>query len=162
VPKGREPASEFTINGVAGTLAGLRFDDVVPAKDAAPPEKPLHARFATFDGLVVDVVAWEKDGKDYVQLTASEDKEQAARQAASEQKPKEGDDAAKNADDKAVAIDKQAAELNQRARGWTFVLPAYKYANLDKSPDDLLKPLEDKKGGAKTPAKKPAPAKKGG
>jgi hypothetical protein len=135
VPKGREATSEFTINGIAGTLAGLRFDDVVSAKDAAPPEKPLDARFATFDGLVVDVIAWEKDGKNYAQLTASEDKE--------------------------------AADLNQRAKGWTFVLPAYKYANLNKSNDDLLKPLEDKKGDAKkadakASAKKPAPAKKSG
>jgi hypothetical protein len=175
VPKGREPASEFTINGVAGTLAGLRFDDVVPAKDAAPPEKPLDARFATFDGLVVDVVAWEKDGKNYAQLTASADKEQATRHAAAEQaKPKaEGDDAAKDAksaatssaDEKVAAIDKEAADLNQRFKGWTFVLPAYKYANLDKSPDDLLKPLEDKKGAAKKPdAKQPAkkPATKSG
>jgi hypothetical protein len=170
VPKGREPASEFTINGVAGTLAGLRFDDVVPAKDAAPPEKPLEARFATFDGLVVDVVAWEKDGKDYAQLTASADKEQASRHAAEQAKPKaEGDDAAKDvksdtaasADEKVAAIDKEAADLNQRTRGWTFVLPAYKYANFNKSPDDLLKPLEEKKGEAKKPdAKKPAPAKK--
>jgi hypothetical protein len=172
VPKGREPASEFTINGVAGTLAGLRFDDVVPAKDAAPPEKPLDARFTTFDGLVVDVVAWEKDGKDYAQLSASEDKEQAARHAA-EAKPKtDGDDAAKSADakadapktadDKVAAIEKEAADINQRAKGWTFALPAYKYANLNKSPDELLKPLDDKKTDAKAAAKKPAPAKKGG
>ena len=174
VPKGREATSEFTINGIAGTLAGLRFDDVVSAKDAAPPEKPLDARFATFDGLVVDIVAWEKDGKNYAQLTASEDKEAAARHAAAEQaKPKaDGEDAANSADakstgDKVAAVDKEAADLNQRAKGWTFVLPAYKYANLNKSNDDLLKPLEDKKGDAKksdakAPAKKAVPAKKSG
>jgi hypothetical protein len=176
VPKGREPASEFTINGVAGTLAGLRFDDVVPAKDAAPPEKPLDARFATFDGLLVDVVAWEKDGKNYAQLTASADKEQANRHAAAEQaKSKaENDAAAKDAksdtgasaEEKVAAIDKEAADLNQRLKGWTFVLPAYKYASLNKSTDDLLKPLEGKgdakKSDAKAPAKKPASAKKSG
>ena len=170
VPKGREPTSEFTINGIAGTLAGLRFDDVVPAKDAAPPEKPLDARFATFDGLVVDVVAWEKDGKNYAQLTASDDSEQATRHAAAEQaKPKaDGDDttakpdAPKSGADSVAAIEKEAANLNERAKGWTFVLPAYKYANLNKSLDDLLKPPDEKKPDAKAAAKKPAPAKKGG
>ncbi len=174
VPKSREPAAEFTINGVAGTLAGLRFDDVVPAKDAAPPEKPLDARFATFDGLVVDVVAWEKDGKNYAQLTASEDREQATRHAAAAQaKPKvEGDDAAnvadaksdapKSVDETTAAIDKEAADLNQRAKGWTFVLPAYKYASLNKSIDDLLKPLDAKKPDAKAAPKTPAAAKKSG
>jgi hypothetical protein len=170
VPKGREPAAEFTINGVAGTLAGLRFDDVVPAKDATPPEKPLDARFATFDGLVVDVVAWEKDGKNYAQLSASEDKEQAKRHADQAKPSADGDhaanatdaksDAPKSAEATVAAIDKEAADLNQRAKGWTFVLPAYKYANLNKSTDDLLKPLEDKKPDAKAGAKKPVPAKK--
>jgi uncharacterized protein DUF4340 len=183
VPKGREPASEFAVNGVAATLGGLRFDDVVPAKDAAPPEKPLNARFATFDGLVVEVVAWEKDGKDYAQLTASTDKEQATRHAAAEQaQPKADDtksadaksdasppaDGAKSTQDTIAALDKEAADLNHRFKGWTFVLPAYKYASLDKSPDDLLKPLDDKKNApakkpdAKAPAKKPAPAKNAG
>lgn len=156
VPKGREPA-DFAINAIPGTLAGLRFDDVVEAKDAAPPEKPLDARFATFDGLVVDVIAWEKDGKNYAQLSASEDKDQAARHA-SAAKPKEGDAAAKPADDAAIAVEKEAADLDRRAKGWTFVLPAYKYATLNKSIDDLLKPAED----AKAPAKKPVPAKNGG
>ena len=170
VPKGREPASEFTINGIAGTLAGLRFDDVVPAAEAAPPEKPLDARFATFDGLVVDVVAWEKDGKNYARLTASEDKDRATSHAAAEQaKPKSEpenaeakSDAPKPADDEVAAIGKEAAELDQRAKGWTFVLPAYKYANLNKSIDELLKPPEEKKPDAKGAVKKPEPAKKGG
>ncbi|HEY6986220.1 MAG TPA: DUF4340 domain-containing protein, partial [Rhodanobacteraceae bacterium] len=39
VPKGREPGSEYTVNGVASTLAALRFDDVVPAADAMPGDK---------------------------------------------------------------------------------------------------------------------------
>ncbi|MET0229664.1 MAG: DUF4340 domain-containing protein [Rhodanobacteraceae bacterium] len=174
VPKGREPAAEFTINGVAGTLAGLRFEDVVSAKDAAPPEKPLNARFATFDGLVVDVVAWEKDGKDYAQIAASQDRERASSYAAAapaKPKPDSDDaartadaksDASKSADEKIAAVDREAADLNQRAKGWTFVLPAYKYATLNKSTDDLLKPLDDRKPDAKAGAKKPAPVKQGG
>ena len=44
-------------------------------------------------------------------------------------------------------------------------LPAYKFANLNKSPDDLLKPLDEKKDDKEPAAtKKPAasPAKKAG
>ena len=190
VPKGREAGAEFTVNGLASTLGGLRFDDVVPAKDAAPPEKPLNARYATFDGLVVNVVAWEKDGKDYAQLTATTDPDQANRHIAARQaKAKADDDAssahqndaapaanaskpadaktdtsetavkpaavadpAKDRQDKLAALDKEAADLNARVKDWTFVLPPYKYANINKSPDELLKPLEDKKGDA---SKKP-------
>ena len=43
---------------------------VLPS-DAPAPDKPLKARYATFDGLVVDVTAWEKDGKDYATFAAS-------------------------------------------------------------------------------------------
>ena len=163
VPKGREAGSEFTLNGLASTLAGLRFDDVVPAQDAAPIDKPLTARYATFDGLIVNVVAWEKDGKDYAQLTATTDPDQANRHIAAQQKnPPATDDAkpadaaaaadsskpagvadsAKDREEKLAALEKEATDLNTRFKDWTFVLPAYKYANINKAPDDLLKPLQ--------------------
>jgi len=176
IPKGREAGAEFTVNGVASALAGLRFDDVVPAKDAAPEAKTLKARYALFDGLVVDVTAWQKDGKDEAQLVASLDTAQADKgiaasqakakadfdvaSAAAEAAKKEGakgdaadapvkplavSDAAKDRESRLAALNKEVADLNARFDGWTFVLPAYKYAGIDKSLDDLLKPIEEKK-----------------
>ena len=175
VPKGREAGSDYAINGPASTLGGLRFDDALPAKDAPPAEKPLKARFATFDGLIVDVTAWDKDGKDYAQFSASEDEKTASAhvdatlaKAKSDEATKPADakaetSAAKERDAKLAALKKEADDLNARFKDWTFVLPAYKYAAINKAPDDFLKPLEDKnaakKGGvdAKMPAaKKPA------
>lgn len=188
VPKGREAGAEFAVNGLASTLAGLRFDDVVPAKDAAPDDKALRARYAAFDGLVVDVTAWEKDGKDDAQLVASLDAAQADKgiaaaqakakadfetlSAAAEAAKKEGksgdaasdpvkplavSDPAKDRDNRLAALNKEVADLNARFGGWTFVLPAYKYASINKSLDDLLKPLEEKKPAeAKKPAARPA------
>jgi len=178
VPKGREAGSDYAINGPASTLGGLKFDDALPAKDAPPAEKPLKARFATFDGLIVDVTAWDKDGKDYAQFSASEDEKTASAhvdatlaKAKSDEATKPADakaetpaaDPAKERDAKLAALKKEADDLNARFKDWTFVLPAYKYAAINKAPDDFLKPLEDKnaakKGGvdAKTPAaKKPA------
>ncbi|MBK6728837.1 MAG: DUF4340 domain-containing protein [Xanthomonadales bacterium] len=38
------------------------------------------------------------------------------------------------------AIEDEAASLNRRTQGWAYVLPAYKYANMDKRLEDLLKP----------------------
>lgn len=38
------------------------------------------------------------------------------------------------------AIESEAAALNRRLDGWAYVLPAYKYANMDKRLEDLLKP----------------------
>jgi hypothetical protein len=38
------------------------------------------------------------------------------------------------------AVEDEAAALNHRTTGWIYVLPAYKYANMDKRLEDLLKP----------------------
>lgn len=187
IPKGREAGSEFAANGLASTLASLRFDDVVPAKDAVPEAKAAKARYATFDGLVVDAVAWQKDDKHYAQFKASFDAGQAdkgiaaaqakakadfdtataaaeAAKASKEPQPEGAKDApikplsvsdpAKDREQRLAALNKEVADLNAHFDGWTYQLPAHKYANIDKSIDDLLKPLEEKK-----PA---APAKKGG
>jgi hypothetical protein len=189
VPKGREAAGEFAINGLASMLAGLRFDDVVPAKDAAPGDAPIKARYTTFDGLVVDATAWEKDGKDYAQFVASLDAAQADKGIAADQakakadydaaiaadaaakkdakadaavapaKPASVEDPAKDHQMRRAALDKEVLDLNARFSGWTYVLPPYKYANMNKSMSDLLKPLESRKPAAE--AAKPAKKKKG-
>jgi hypothetical protein len=148
----------------------------------------LKARYATFDGLVVDVIAWEKDGKDHAQFVASLDEVQADKGIATAQakakadyeaataaaadaskkdakgagndapaKPLAISDPKKDHDDRLAGVAKQVADLNARFNGWTYVLPAYKYANINKSLSDLLKPLEEKKADA---AEKPKPAAK--
>ncbi|MGA9421104.1 MAG: DUF4340 domain-containing protein [Rhodanobacteraceae bacterium] len=188
LPKGREAAASYTVNGVATTLADLRLEDVLPAGEAAPAADAIKASYATFDGLVVDVGAWSKDGKDYAQLKASADRERAEKNIAAEQEdamakaaaqdkatdankkdaaskagaasagaatkedktgaanrePLAVANPAKDKADKLAALDKEAADLNARFDGWTYVLPSYKYSNIDKSMDDLLKPLEAK------------------
>lgn len=187
IPKGREAGSEFAANGLASTLAGLRFDDVVAAKDAAPDEaKAAKARYAAFDGLVVDAIAWQKDDKHYAQFKASLDAAQADKGIASAQakakedfdvataaaeaakaskdpqpegakdapiKPLAVSDPAKDREQRLAAVNKEVAELNAHFDGWTYQLPAHKYANIDKSIDDLLKPVEEKKPAA-SPKKK--------
>lgn len=73
VPKSRELASEFVANALGSGLSNLRADDVSAAKDAPAPEKVYKTRYAGFDGLVVDVVAWEADGKAHAQFAVSSD-----------------------------------------------------------------------------------------
>ena len=76
LPKGREPVSDFVANGMGSGLSNLRADDVAVAKDAPAPEKPFKARYLGFDGRVVEVTAWETDGKARVQFAASTDAKQ--------------------------------------------------------------------------------------
>jgi len=94
VPKGREPASDFVANSLGTGLSNLRADDVAAAKDkpAPSPDEVLarvknsagrivdqtvratyKAHYLGFDGLVVDVTAWEADGKSRAQFAASID-----------------------------------------------------------------------------------------
>jgi hypothetical protein len=194
IPKGREAGSEFSTNGLAAALSGLRFDDVVPAKDTAPDAQPLKARYATFDGLIVDLAGWENGGKDYAQFKAAFDAAQAdkgiaaaqarakadfdvataaAEAAKTSKDPQEKDaadapikplsvsDPAKDRENRLAALNQEVADLNARFDGWTYVLPPYKYAAVNKSIDDLLKPLDAPKANdGANPVKKTAASKK--
>ncbi len=53
-----------------------------------------------------------------------------------------------------AALDRKVAELNTRFNGWTFELPKPKYEAIDKSLDDLLKPIEKDDSKAKTATRK--------
>ena len=190
VPAGREVSSEFAANSLGSVLANLRADDATPAKETAPPEKAHKGEYAAFDGLVIDVTAWDKDGKDYAQFAAhldtaaanadidkeqakahadydaaiaaaskkaADEKGDAAKAAADVPKPLAVSDAAKDRQDKLDALNKEVEELNKTFTGWTFAIPSYKFTDMAKTMDDMLKPLETKKPeakDAKTPAKK--------
>jgi len=191
VPAGRELSSEFAANSLGSVLANLRADDAFPAKDMFPPEKVHKAQYAAFDGLVIDVTAWDKDGKDYAQFAArldaaaanadidkeqvkaraeydaalsaaskkaTDEKGDAAKAAADVPKPLAVSDAAKDRQDKLDALNKEIETLNKTFNGWTFAIPSYKFTDMSKTMDDMLKPVEAKKPDAKD-AKPPAKKK---
>ncbi len=188
VPKGRELSSEYAANSVSSVLANLRADDAMPAKDAAPPDKAAKVRYTTFDGITVEATTWQKDNKDYAQFAASldtaaanadidrtqakvkSDFDAAAKKSADEKsdaaqaeppKPLAVSDPAKDRQQKLDALNAEVAALRKSFDGWTFVLPTYKYADMTKTLDDTLKPLETKKADAKPATKAPAkPASK--
>ena len=87
----------------------------------------------------------------------------AAAKPAEVAKPLAVSDAAKDRDERLKALNDEVAALNKTFGGWTFVLPGFKFTNIDKTVDDMLKPLEQKKpdakDGAKPGAPKPAAAK---
>lgn len=176
LPKGREASSPAAANPLASGLAGLRIDGARPASAAAAPETVLKARYAAFDGRVVEVTAWQADGKHYAQFAASLDEARAdahAEAAVAQAKPAQpappadaataggqpsaeakqaaGDTAAAAAADPApdratrlAAVRTEVETLQRRFAGWTFEIPAHKYASFDKSIDDLLKPVDAK------------------
>ena len=181
VPKGREPSSEFAANGLASVLADLKLDDVASAKDVPVPDKVTSVRYATFDGVLVDASTWQVGDKHYVALSASEDidlaqkhadaelaKETAAAAADKAKAAAEKVDAAKSAnkdeaqpaadpvknrEQRLAAIASEVESLNVTFKGWSFVLPGYKVSNIDKSMEDMLKPLEVKTPEVKAKSK---------
>ena len=187
VPKGREVSSDYAANSVGTVLSNLHADDVMPAKDAPPPEKAAKAHYAMFDGLTIDATTWQKDNKDYAQFAASLDTaaanaeidraqskaksdydaiaaakphdDKAAAAQAEAPKPLAVSDPAKDRQQKLDALNAEVAALKKTFDGWTFVLPTYKYTDMTKTIDDTLKPLETKKADAK-PAKSSKPAAK--
>lgn len=184
VPRGREPSSDYVASGLGSVLADLRLDDVVAAADAPVAENPVTARYATFDGIVVEATAWQVGAENRVNLAASLDEPAAAAHIAREQAriaaehsaaaeaaaaatppaddadpaapaaagesvqtpaaPLAVGDPAADREQRLAALNDEVARLNAAFAGWTFSLPSYKYANIDKSMDDMLKPVEEK------------------
>lgn len=129
--------------------------------------------YETFDGLRIDTRAWEKGDKRFVILSvrhvpeAAEvaETEEATVDASAPQdggvvEPAEAGDEAAGAelaaadsqaetpdavadDEEPVDTRAEAEELAAVVEGWAFEIPSYKYGNLSKSLEDLLKPLED-------------------
>lgn len=171
LPKGREPTSEFAANSLGTTLAGLNLDDVVPAAQAAAPAQAYRSRFVAFDGLVVEVTGWKLDGKYYAQFKAGKDAALADSAAAAAQAKAKADwearqnteanenvrlaaplfvrDPAADKAERLAALDAEVAQINQRTGGWTYQLPQYKFANLEKSVDEYLKPAGETKAARK-------------
>ena len=167
VAKGKELSSPSIGNQLAGTLDALRLESVLPAAQAEPDLAQTYvARFVTFEGLVVNVTAWEKDSKGYARFNASLDTglseaylmaeqnkaEAAANAAAATAAPPASGvpavltpppaakfDAAKFRTEKLAELTKQVDEINQRTTGWTYVLVQYKFAGLKKTMADMLK-----------------------
>lgn len=82
----------------------------------------------------------------------------ASAKAASEvAKPLAVSDPTKDRSDRIAVLNKEVASLNKTFSGWTFALPAYKFADMTKTMDDMLKPLPEKKAETKKPASKAHP-----
>jgi hypothetical protein len=74
VPRGREVASAFSVDALAGVLAALRLDDVAKADELPPPEVGrIEARYTTFDGVAVSVTGWQQDNRNLARFAAALD-----------------------------------------------------------------------------------------
>ena len=77
VPKDKKLSSPSVGNALAGTLEALRLESVLPAAQAEVGGETYKSSFLSFEGIQVDVLAWESAGKGYSQYVASLNPEQA-------------------------------------------------------------------------------------
>lgn len=99
VPKGKKLKDADGLAQPAGALASLELTDVQPAKAFAFPEAGVaHARFTTFDGLIVTLDVADQGKTSWTRISATGTGAAAAR----------------------------ADAINAKTRGWLFAFPDYK------------------------------------
>jgi hypothetical protein len=112
-PAGRTVKEDDPFNQPAGSLAGLELEDVAPAKDFAfPTDNLTQAKFDSFDGLTISLTLGQKDGNDWVRITAAGI----------------GD------------AEKRAADLTAKLSPWVFSIASFKAKLLETKMDDVLAP----------------------
>lgn len=128
IPAGRALSYPGAGNSLAGLLAGLQLEDVHGREALGPdPGKPVVARFATFDGLIVEASAWRTPEGTRISFLASADKAQAERYTSPD---------ASGFD----AVAEEANAINTRLGGWIYTLPGYKTEQFTRRLQDLLGP----------------------
>ncbi len=112
IPRGRELTAASAADPIAASLSQLTLEDV--QKGAAPADaKVAHATLQTFDGLTIDAAGRKDGSRMLVAFTAT-------------------------SSDKASAS--EAQQLNARLGGWEFEIPEYRYSQIFRTLDELLKP----------------------
>ncbi|MBC8027694.1 MAG: DUF4340 domain-containing protein [Steroidobacteraceae bacterium] len=156
VPKGRSPASAFSLNGQAQALVAFNFDDVHPLPSPAPTAVD-RAIFRTFDGQVIELNGRRAENKSFVTVSVRRDPALAAQfppEKVAETKPAEPKASEPKASDSKAATTKPEAQtpetpkpstttverLSARASGMEFEIPGYKYDAIFMSQEDLLEP----------------------
>ena len=131
LPAGMEPASDFAADDFGRVLSVFLLDDV--RKDTAnslPTDKTIKAEFEGFDGFKVLIDYAEVDGQNWVKIRG----EAPAGQSAAEAGGDEGN------------WKKTIDDLNARAAGWVFQVPAYEVNALKKKMSELARKPEPKEG----------------
>jgi hypothetical protein len=75
---------------------------------------------------------------------AAAEKDPKAEVAPSPEPPLAVADPGKDRDNRLAVLRTEVETLNARFKDWVYVIPAFKFANMNKTQDDMLKPLEGK------------------
>ena len=120
IPAGKKLKSEYYPSDIGRALADLEMVDVRKRGSVTfDPAKTATATFLTGDGLRIEVIVMEQDGKNWLRVTDV----RAARNAPD-----------KGAGDRAKAI----AALRKRTEDWDYIVPEFEAIHLKKRIADVL------------------------
>ncbi|MDP6884982.1 MAG: DUF4340 domain-containing protein, partial [Rhodospirillales bacterium] len=128
---------------MASGLAAIDLNDVLPSERAAfSGDKASKAVIRTFDGLVVEVLLWQKDEDYWAQFKASVDPSSFVSNGEAQAKETKGAEKDEKADKGrlrgADEVKKEAQAINARVEGWAYEVPYYKGKPLHTRIDDLV------------------------
>ncbi|QWF70363.1 DUF4340 domain-containing protein [Methylomonas paludis] len=171
VPPSRVALGSESLNALAARLSNLIFADVLSRTGSIHPDVShlMTAHYLTVDGLVVDVGAWQQNGKYYAQLQAKLDTEKAEQSIrvelsrakanfidgntskiqAGAARQSTGDvteilDAVADPEQyrlhRLETLNTEVTNLNKRFDSWYFQIAPVIYSIMDRTIDDLLQP----------------------
>lgn len=154
LPEGRELTADSAPNAIANALSSLRLDDVRSSADTDfNTQSVTRSVFETFDGLRITASGFESEEKRYVAFDVAfadelipAEEPAAEDEASSDDVPQGETDAEPAQESRAETVARVQAEaqaLQEKVNGWVFEIPSYKYTNLTKPVEELLKPLEE-------------------
>ncbi|MBL8645461.1 MAG: DUF4340 domain-containing protein [Rhodospirillaceae bacterium] len=144
IPGGREPSTDFVADEFGRVLTLFMLDDVDKLADVKfPADKTIKAEFEGFAGFKVLLDYAEVDGKHWVKVRGEAGAPSKAVPAANTPPPSAAA-APDSQPEAATDWAKVMADLNARADGWAFEVPAYEVAPLKKRMADVTKKIEAK------------------
>ncbi len=161
VPEGRALKTAAVANPLGTALSYLTFDDVKPAAEL--PLGTNHvasARFATFDGMRVEVRLAKVEDKSWITLSTSyeEPPKELGPEAPAEPAEPTAEDASgeepatdaevKPAEDRSAEVRAEVAKLEQEFAGWAYAIPQYKADLFQRRMADLLAEVAPPEGAA--------------
>jgi hypothetical protein len=157
MPEGRELSNPGATQPIARALAGLRFDDVVPAAEFDGGDPEATAEFHLDDGRRITARGWHKDDARWLAFSVSMDPAPGNGDTPDEEteitseQQEDGDTGAHAAggpdsagkDDQALperADPEAVAQQDAALAGWVFKVPVHRYEQMVRRKEDLLKP----------------------
>jgi len=134
----------LAIDATAWDAGGRNAVQFVASNDAAQLEADIAAGQAKAKAAYDTEVAAAK----LKVVEAKGDDAAIAKAEADVAKPPSLVDPKQDAEQRRHAAAKVVEDLNRTFLGWTFIVPAYEFANYNKGIEELLKPLPDKSGAA--------------